>query len=75
MVGGTLKNNLRIGIGLLQNHPKDLRGLLKALTRMVVGYALIQVQYGAHIVQIFDFVVMMIKDDNDDDGGKGDIFE
>ena len=70
-----MKKNLRIGMGLLQNHPKDSRGLLKALIRMVVEYASIQVQDGTHILQIFDFVVMILKDENNHGGGKGNIFE
>ena len=36
MAESNLKNNKVIDVGWLRNHPKDLRVLLKALTRVMV---------------------------------------
>ena len=49
--------------------------LLKELTRVVVKYALSQVQSGAHVVQIFEAIGMMIKYNNNYDGEEGKMFD
>ena len=49
--------------------------LLKALTRAVAEYTLDQVWNIMHVVQIFDAMGMMIKDDDDNDGEGLNIFE
>ena len=75
MVGGTSKKNLGINMGWLWNHPKESMVLLKALTRAVAEYTLDQVWNIMHVVQIFDAMGMMIKDDDDNDGEGLNIFE
>ena len=55
--------HLVIGMGWLQNHPKNLRILLKALLMAVTEYVSDQVQKGAWVVKIFGVMGIMINDD------------
>ena len=75
MVGGKLKNNIGIIVGWLYNHTKYLRVVFKALMRMMVEYVLDQSYNGAHVVQIFQGMGVIIKGDNNDYEQEVNMFE
>jgi uroporphyrinogen decarboxylase len=60
MVGGSSKKNRGVGMEWLVDHPEASRELLDMLTTVVVEYMSEQVESGAHMLQLFEAMGMMI---------------
>jgi len=62
MVGGSSKKNQHIGMEWLHSHPEESKDLLDRLTTIVIEYMAEQVESGAHMLQLFEAMGMMIEE-------------
>jgi uroporphyrinogen decarboxylase len=60
MVGGSSKKNNEIGVKWLKEHPEASLDLLDRLTTVIIEYMSQQVENGAHMLQLFEAMGMMI---------------
>jgi len=64
MVGGSSKKNTDAGTRWLHEHKEESLRLLDTLTTVVVQYLLAQIAGGAHVIQIFEAMGMMIGEED-----------
>ncbi len=64
MVGGSSKKNNDIGVEWLRNYTDASKELLDMLTTIVIEYMSEQVVAGAHMLQLFEAMGMMIDEEN-----------
>ena len=60
MVGGSSKKNQHVGMDWLHTHPTSSQDLLDMLTDIVIEYMSLQIENGAHMLQLFEAMGMMI---------------
>jgi uroporphyrinogen decarboxylase len=62
MIGGSSKKNKESGMTWLNENPDESRTLLDALTKIIIEYMSAQVANGAHMLQLFEAMGMMLEE-------------
>ena len=62
MIGGSSKKNKEAGMKWLNEHPVESKQLLDVLTKIIIEYMSAQVESGAHMLQLFEAMGMMLEE-------------